>query len=155
LGNRSVIADPRRRETVRIINDKIKSRDFWMPFAPSVLKDRASEYLKLSSGVDYSQMTVGVHSTSRGKEKLCAALHPADDTARPQLVSEEQNPKYTSLIRAFEKETGVGAVLNTSLNIHGDPIARTAQDALHILKNTGIDGIVVGDFLILQHNVEG
>ncbi len=150
LGNRSILADPRRSETVRIINDKIKNRDFWMPFAPSILHEQADAYIHRYEGVDYSCMTVAAESTTAGKNGLRAALHPADDTARPHIVIRERNPEYYALIREFEKLTDVGGVLNTSLNIHGFPIVRTADDAIHVFQNTGIDGIVIGKTLFLK-----
>ncbi len=151
LGNRSIIADPRNNEIVRTINDKIKSRDFWMPFAPAVMYERRYKYFDYHDGADYSSMTMAAETTEEGKKQLSAALHAADDTARPQIVNKQQNPSYYDLISEFEKLTGVGGVLNTSLNIHGLPIVRNADDAIHVLENTDIDGIVIGDTLILKN----
>lgn len=150
LGNRSILVDPRERAATRRLNDKVKGRDFWMPFAPSVLAERGPDYLELYDGTDYSCMSVGAATTPAGRGALPAALHPADDTARPQLVKEEVAPGYHALIRAFERRTGVGALLNTSLNIHGYPIVRDAEDAVQVLEETDIDGMVIGGTLILK-----
>jgi carbamoyltransferase len=150
LGNRSVLADARDPRAVRVINDKIKSRDFWMPFAPSILHDRRSDYLVRSDVADYSHMTVGAETTPLARKHLPAALHPADDSARPQLVRPEANPAYHELLSRYQESTGVGGLLNTSLNIHGYPIVRTAEDALDVLAKTDIDGMILADTLVLK-----
>ena len=77
-------------------------------------------------------------------------MHPADQTARPQIVDPTINPEYYKLIIGFEKLTGVGALLNTSLNLHGYPIARTANDAAYVFISSDLDGLVLGDKLILR-----
>jgi carbamoyltransferase len=148
LGNRSIIADPRRRDTVRIINEMIKMRDFWMPFCPSMLAERAADYLVNPKDVDASYMTIGFESTARGREDLPAALHPYDQTARPQAVSREANPGYHAVIKAFEDLTGVGCVLNTSFNLHGEPIVATPADAISTFKRSGLSHIALGDYLV-------
>lgn len=151
LGNRSINADPRNFDTVRIINDKIKSRDFWMPFAPTIMQERMNRYLSVMPGVNYSQMTIGAESTDEGRRQLRAALHPADFSARPQSLAADENPHYHAMIAEFESRCGVGGILNTSLNIHGLPIVRTADDAVHVLTETDIDGILIEDFLVLKN----
>lgn len=150
LGNRSIIADPRKQETITIINKKIKNRDFWMPFTPSILKEDEEKYLDNPKGFQYPFMSVACESTDLAKQELKAALHPADFTIRPQLVTEEMNKEYYDLIKAFKKITGVGGVLNTSLNIHGYPIVRTAKDALEVLEKTDLDGMIFESYLIIK-----
>jgi len=151
LGNRSVLADPRNPDVIRTINDKIKSRDFWMPFAPTILDRAATRYLKTHAGANYTGMSLAAESTAEGRSAIRAALHPADLTARPQVLNEDSNPAYYDLIARFAHLTGVDALLNTSLNLHGLPIVRTVEDALHVLRNSAIDGLVVGEALILRH----
>ncbi len=152
LGNRSIIADPRSFNTIEKINKKIKSRDFWMPFAPSVNEEYASKYFFLRPGVDYTQMTICVDSKLEFRKKISAVLHPADHTARIHLVKKKNNFTYHDLISKFYKKTNIGLILNTSLNLHGKPIARDSSDCMEILENSDIDGIQIEDFLILKKN---
>ena len=152
LGNRSIIADPRNQQIIHTINRFVKMRDFWMPFAPSILEDRFEDYLITKKTIDARFMAVGFDSTDLGKQHLSAGLHPFDRSARPQIVSAEYNPDYYSLISAFEKKTGVGAVLNTSFNIHGEPIVCTPFDALDTFSRCGIQHLLLGDWMISKDN---
>jgi carbamoyltransferase len=148
LGNRSIIADPRNPQIIHTINKFVKMRDFWMPFAPSILEDRINDYLIMKENIDARFMAIGFDSTDLGKKHLSAGLHPFDRSARPQIVSSEDNPDYYALISAFEKKTGVGAVLNTSFNIHGEPIVCTPMDALDTFSRCGIQHLILGNFMI-------
>ena len=148
LGNRSIVASPRSLETVRKINAAIKMRDFWMPFAPSVLWERRSDYLVNPKDFDAPYMIVAFESTELARKELVAGLHPFDLTCRPQLVREQWNASYHRMIREFEKITGIGGVLNTSFNLHGDPIVMTAQDAISTLLSSGLDFITLEDYLV-------
>ena len=151
LGHRSIIADPSRRESVIKINEAIKMRDFWMPFTPSVLSERMSDYIVNKKRISDSFITVSFESTDLGKKDLAAAIHPYDLTARPQRVEKEISPVYYGIIKAFEKQTGIGAVLNTSLNIHGKPIVRKPVEiADEILSNADVrlDNIYVEGILL-------
>jgi len=148
LGNRSILADPRNLDVVKVINEKVKSRDFWMPFAPSILEEYAKDYLINSKGLSAPYMTIAFETTPRAWRELRAALHQADLTCRPQVVSREVNPQYHALISAFERFTGVGAVLNTSFNIHGEPIIQSASDALDVLVRSGLDALILADYFI-------
>ena len=150
LGNRSIVADPTSPETIKRINEKIKSRDFWMPFAPSVLENFSKKYFHVKKNIDYTQMTVCVDTKNYFKNKIPAVLHPADKTARVHIVKKALNPDYYNLIENFKKVSGYGIVLNTSLNLHGKPIARTVDDCLEILQNSEIDGILIENYLILK-----
>ena len=150
LGNRSILADPRSPEVFKKINYQIKNRDFWMPFTPSMLPTAAARYLVNPKRYKYPYMSVACETTCDGRRALAGALHPADQTARPQIVDPAINPYYFELLTEFEKLTGVGALLNTSLNLHGYPIARTADDAAHVFKNSRLDGLVLGDKLIVR-----
>lgn len=148
LGNRSILADPRSIHVVQTLNEKVKSRDFWMPFAPSILEERASDYLVNPKNLPAPYMTIAFDTTPLAGQELRAALHQADLTCRPQVVSRDANPKYHALIRAFEERTGVGGLLNTSFNIHGEPIAQTAHDAVDVFQRSGLDALILDRFFI-------
>jgi carbamoyltransferase len=150
LGNRSIMANPSDFEIVRIINEMIKNRDFWMPFTPSMLKERSDKYVVNPKKIPAKFMTMGFDSTDEGKRVLKAAIHPYDKTVRPQFVEKEFNPGYHEIISEFEKITGIGAILNTSLNLHGEPISCTPEDALHVFEDSGLDMLLLNDFLIIR-----
>ena len=151
LGNRSILADPRKIEIKKVINEKVKNRDFWMPFACSVNEEFSDEYFKLSSKVNsYSYMTLCAETTNIGVKNLKAAIHPYDYTCRPQIVFKEMNPKYYELISHFGEITGVYALLNTSLNHHGKPIVSNFKDALDVFHKSDLDGIILGDYFLYK-----
>ncbi|SKB95272.1 carbamoyltransferase [Lachnospiraceae bacterium] len=150
LGNRSILADPRNNEIIERINKKIKNRDFWMPFTPSILDEDKDKYLNNPKQLSFPYMTIGCETTEVGKNAIKAAIHPADKTARPQIVTEAINKEYYDIIREFKKLTGVGVLLNTSLNLHGYPIVRTAKQAFHVFENSDLDGLLINDNLILR-----
>ncbi len=148
LGNRSILADPRRPDVIHHINKLVKMRDFWMPFAPSILSDREKDYMVNNKNIDARFMAVGFDSTDIAKEHIPAGLHPFDRTARPQIVYKNENPSYYSLIKEFEKITGIGALMNTSFNIHGEPIVGTPDDAISTFKRCGLHHLYIGKHLI-------
>lgn len=151
LGNRSIIADPRNFDIIKKINNAIKSRDFWMPFAASILERRAGDYLiGFSQEVGAPYMTLAFETTPLAHKHLKAGLHPEDLTCRPQVIRPGQNPGYEALIGEFEKQTGVGGVLNTSFNLHGEPIVQTAADAYRVFCLSDIDGLLLDKALILK-----
>lgn len=148
LGNRSIIADPRRSDVIHHINKLVKMRDFWMPFAPSILAEREHDYMVNPKEIDARFMAVGFDSTPLAREHLPAGLHPFDRSARPQIVHQADNPGYHALIKAFENRTGVGALMNTSFNIHGEPIVGTPEHAIDTFGRCGIHHLLIGDWLI-------
>ncbi len=150
LGNRSILADPRRPDTVRKINAAIKFRDFWMPFTPTILAECESDYVVNPKRLRCPFMTMAFDSTERAREELIAALHPADFTIRPQILEERHNPEYYAIIKAFQRLTGVGGLLNTSFNLHGDPIVLGSKEAVSTLENSGLDGLILGDYLLTR-----
>ena len=154
LGNRAILADPTQPEVIRIINDMVKNRDFWMPFAPSMIEEAADDYIVNPKKVPAPYMILSFDTTDRVAD-LAAAIHPYDRTARPQVVSREWNPGYHHLISEFQKRTGRGAVLNTSFNLHGFPIANTPEDALDVLKNSGLQHLLLGHFLVHKNSSDG
>lgn len=151
LGNRSILANPSDPENLKRINDAIKNRDFWMPFTPSILAERAERYLVIPRGIIAPYMTIGYQSTLQARRDIAAALHPGDYSARPQFVLQDTNPEYWSLIAAFESLTGIGALLNTSLNLHGDPMNRSVADAARTLALSALEFLAIpGDRLLYK-----
>jgi len=150
LGNRSILCNPSEFDNIRRVNETIKFRDFWMPFAPTILDYRVKDYLVNPKNLKSPYMTIAFDTTPLGQKILKAAIHPADLTARPQILEKEANLEYYNLIQDFEKITGVGAVLNTSFNLHGEPIVRNAEDAWHTFIESGLDGLLLNDTLIFK-----
>ncbi len=150
LGNRAILCDPSTYDNIRVINEKIKFRDFWMPFTPSILDICEDVYLINPKGLFAPYMTLAFDTTELARKHLPAAIHPYDFTARPQIVTEQMNPEYYQLIKAFKEITGIGALLNTSLNLHGEPIVRTIADAIDTLKRSGLDGMILPGYAILK-----
>lgn len=130
LGNRSILASPIDTGIVQVINTAIKNRDFWMPFTPSILDEFADEYIVNPKNIDARYMTMAFNSTDAAKTNLRAAIHQVDSTLRAQIVYKDLNPNYHDIISEFSKITGVGALLNTSLNIHGKPIVHKPIDVI-------------------------
>ena len=150
LGNRSIIASPFSSDAIHHINQKIKVRDFWMPFAPSIIDEDFKKLLKTNSKNSFSYMTTSLDSTNYGKEKIPAALHPFDKTARPQLITKKLNLDYYNLIKEFKKLSGVGALLNTSFNVHGEPIVHSPYDAIKTFKKSGLEYLYLGNYLVTK-----
>lgn len=150
LGNRSILADPRNFDTVRVINESVKNRDFWMPFAPSILEDKHKLYIKNPRNISSYYMMMTFDTTDKGRVALKAAMHPYDFTARPQFVNKDYNSSYYKLIKEFEKLTGVGAVLNTSFNLHGYPIVLGPKEALNAFENSGLKYLAINSYLITK-----
>lgn len=147
LGCRSIIADARNHEVRRKLNMKVKMRDWFMPFAPSILDERKEDYLVDARRSPY--MTLAFDTTDKRKE-IEAAIHPYDLTARPHTVDKDWNPEYWKVLKSFEEITGVGGILNTSFNLHGYPMVCTPEQAIWTLENSGLDGLVLGNYLILR-----
>ena len=147
LGNRSIIADPRTRSNVEKINNSIKKRDFWMPFAPIILEEYQDLLIENPKKIDSPFMTIAFE-TKDGKNKFPAAVHQADGTARAQLLRKEQNPVLWNLIFKFYEKTGVPALLNTSFNLHGEPIVRTIQDAIRVFDKSELEVLWFDEHII-------
>lgn len=148
LGNRSIIADPRSIDTIHYINKSVKVRDFWMPFAPSVLEEDFEKYFISNKKNNFNFMTGSLDTTNFGKKLLGGGIHPFDKTARPQKVKKKINKEYYELIKEFKKISGVGALLNTSFNIHGEPIVFSPKDAFKSFMSSGLKYLYIGDYLI-------
>jgi carbamoyltransferase len=151
LGNRSILADPRSLNVVSRINRMIKHRDFWMPFAPSVLDEDFEDYFIVPTRSKSERyMILAYPAKPRAQRELPASLHQGDFTGRPQVVFKEDNPEYYSLIKRFKEKTGVGAVLNTSFNLHGYPIVYSPKQAIFTLLNSDLDALAIGEYLVMR-----
>jgi carbamoyltransferase len=151
LGNRSIIADPRISSNVEKINNSIKKRDFWMPFAPIILSEYQDLLIKNPKNLESPFMTIAFE-TIDGKNKIPAAVHQADGTARAQLLKKEQNPILWNLIFKFYEKTGIPALLNTSFNLHGEPIVRTVNDGLRVFKKSELEVLWLDNHIIEKNN---
>lgn len=150
LGNRSILADPAKERTKERINQAIKNRDFWMPFAPVVLDTFEKRYLKKRTPAVSPHMTLAFETTEEGYEAMPAACHPSDKSARAQILCKKDNPQLYELLMAFAEITGRGALLNTSFNLHGFPIVRTAREAVQVLEKSSLDGVLFEKKLLLR-----
>lgn len=148
LGNRSILANPADSNVVKIINEMIKQRDFWMPFAPSVNAERTRDYIRKPKDIPAPYMTFCFDSVPEKVSVFAAGVHPYDGTARPQEVTAEQNPRYHRLIQYFGELTREEIILNTSFNLHGFPVVYTPQQALKTLDQSGLEHLAIGNFLI-------
>lgn len=153
LGNRSILANPREWSNIERINAMIKKRDFWMPFAPSLLAEDQHRYLVNPKGIASPFMMLAYDTVPEASRDIRAAVHPRDRTARAQFVSRDTNPGYWSLIEAFKGMTGCSAVLNTSFNLHGYPLVNTPEEAVDVFLRSGLDHLAAGDFLVSKPTV--
>jgi len=144
LGNRSILADPRRADMKEIINRKIKFREPYRPFAPSVLEEDVEDYFHFGGSSPF--MTFVCRVRDDRKEELPAVTH-VDGTARIQTVSRRHNPRFWTLINEFKSLTGVPVVLNTSFNVRGEPIVCSPDDAVRCFLKTDIDVLVLGNLI--------
>jgi carbamoyltransferase len=145
LGNRSILADPRRAEMKDVINARVKHREGFRPFAPSVLEEKADDYFDRAYTSPYMILNFEVRPEKR--DVIPAVTH-VDGTARVQTVARAVNPLYYRLIEEFERLTGVPVLLNTSFNVRGEPIVHTPDDAIRCFLSTGMDRLVLGDHIV-------
>ncbi len=148
LGNRSILADPSNPGIIQYINELIKGRDFWMPFAATVLDSYADKYLVNPKKFTSSYMAVAMDTRKEVLHEIKAGTHPYDETIRPQILTKEQNPEYYDLIQTFSEITGIGALLNTSYNLHGLPMVNDIEDAMHVFENSGLKYLVLNHTLV-------
>lgn len=150
LGNRSILMSPLKSENKDLINKKIKYREPFRPFCPSMLYEKHKEYLINSRDEFFMVTSFDVREDK--KERIPAVVH-VDGTARPQMVKKEINPLYYSLIKTFGDMTGESVVLNTSFNIKGEPIVCSPREAIKCFYDTGIDVLVMNNFIIEKPNI--
>ena len=145
LGNRSILADPRNASMKDILNEKIKHRESFRPFAPSVLEEYASDFFDIDIPSPYMLMVTKVK-----KPEIIPAVTHVDGTSRLQTVSNDANPLYYDLINEFYKITGVPVIINTSMNVMGEPIVNTPEQAFQMIVKTDMDCLVMGNNLIFS-----
>jgi carbamoyltransferase len=148
LGNRSILARADSLNNVRRINAAIKMRDFWMPFAPAILWERRHDYAVNPRDTPAPYMILAFPSTPLAEKELLAALHPFDLSCRPALIEADFNPRFHRLLKEYEKITGCGGVLNTSFNLHGDPIVCTPTEAIETYLQSDLDVLTIEDYLV-------
>jgi carbamoyltransferase len=146
LGNRSIVADPRKPEMKEILNRRIKHREIFRPFAPSILAEATSHWFEQAHPSPFMTMAYSVRPEKR--DKIPAPTH-VDGTGRLQTVTKTANPRYWKLIKEVERQTGVPVVLNTSFN-DNEPIVCKPQEAIDCFLRTQMDALVLGDFLITK-----
>ncbi|MBL6988111.1 MAG: carbamoyltransferase [Methylobacter sp.] len=152
LGNRSIIADPRLASHKETINAMIKMRESYRPFAPSVLEEYVGDFFDVPEDeLNFPFMSFVLPVKQAHREQLAAITH-VDGSARLQTVSRLNNPEYWALIDAFRKKTGVALLLNTSFNNHAEPIVDSAGDAVVCYLTSGLDYLVVGDYLLTKRD---
>jgi len=147
LGNRSILADPRREEMKDLVNRSVKYREGFRPFAPSVLEEKVSQYFECDSK-DRVPFMERVYLINLKKRSVIPAVTHVNGTGRLQTVSKKTNPRYHKLISEFEKLTGVPVVLNTSFNLKGEPIVMTPTDAIRTFMSSGLDALIMGNYVL-------
>ena len=159
LGSRSIFADPKVPDVVEKINSTIKQRDFWMPFAPGILKEDLNQYVRVPDSLKSRDnpspyMMVVMDSLEPRRDDMAASLHRFDKTARVEVVDQRFSPQFHDVLTAFKAQTGRSCLLNTSFNVHGHPIVMTAEEALEILLSSTLDAVVFQDYIITaKHRV--
>jgi len=145
LGSRSILADARDPEMNAKVNNAVKFREWWRPFAPSMKKEAASDYLEGVTDSPFMILTAQVRPEKRG---VIPSVTHVDGSARPQTVEKQINPLYWRLLDEFEKRTGVPLIMNTSFNLRGEAIVHTPTDAVRTFFSSGMDALVIGSFLV-------
>ncbi len=148
LGNRSILADPRDLQVIHRINKAIKMRDFWMPFAPAILGEYRERYLDLREDFRCPFMTIAPDTKPEAWHDIPAGLHPFDKSSRAQVLDPQNHPGFYEIVKQFETISGVGGVLNTSFNLHGDPIVCSPDDAIDTFLRSELDILQLEDFII-------
>ncbi len=149
LGNRSILADPRRADMKDRVNQVVKKREAFRPFAPSVTAEAADAFFHLRGLDQYEHMTVAVRVRAERAAEIPAVVH-VNGTSRVQVVRREANPRYWDLLTRMGARTGVPMLLNTSFNVRGEPIVCSPEDALRCFLGTGLDALVLGDVLVTR-----
>jgi len=150
LGNRSILANPCNPHMKKILNQKVKRRESFRPYAPSVLEEKYKEYFDLENLSPFMLLACKVREE---KKKIIPAVTHVDNTARVQTVSRYTNPRYWKLIKEFERTTGIPVVLNTSFNLRGEPIVCTPYDAISCFNRSEMDYLVLGKFLVSKNEI--
>jgi carbamoyltransferase len=149
LGNRSILGDPRDEKMRDHINELIKQREEFRPFAPAVVSESASEYFEIEEGKEryYPHMLFVAQTRPKYRDQLGAVTH-VDGSARLQTVNKDENPRFWALLKQFEELTGLPVILNTSFNLKGQPIVKDPEVALETFVVSNLDALVIGDYLV-------
>jgi carbamoyltransferase len=145
LGARSILADPRDPEMNAKVNNAVKFREWWRPFAPSMLVEVADQYIESATDSPFMILTAQVKPEKRS---IIPSVTHVDGSARPQTVERDVNPLYWRLIREFGNRTGVPVIMNTSFNLRGEPIVCTPTDAVRTFFSSGMDALIIGSFAV-------
>lgn len=149
LGNRAIIANPSKPEVIKEINEMIKCRDFWMPFASSILAESMDDYVEWDSKKNRPYYMIMTYDTKPlAHNQMAGGIHPYDKTVRPQYVTREHNEDYWRLINRFKELTGIGGILNTSLNLHGLPLVHAPEDAFEVIDKSGLRHLAIGNYFV-------
>jgi carbamoyltransferase len=153
LGNRSILGDPRDARMRDHINELIKQREEFRPFAPAVVSESASEYFEIAEGKEryYPHMLFVAQTRPEHRDQLGAVTH-VDGSARLQTVDKQENPRFWALLKQFEELTGLPVLLNTSFNLKGQPIVKDPAVALETFVVSNLDALVIGDYLVTQRS---
>lgn len=147
LGNRALVANPSVDGVIKEINEMIKSRDFWMPFACSVLDEYYDRYV-VDYGKNKPYYMILTYDTKPEAAEIKAGVHPYDGTVRPQLVTAKHNTRYHDMIKKFSTISGIGGVLNTSLNLHGLPLVHSPEDAFYLMEHSSLNYLAIENYLV-------
>lgn len=153
LGSRSIIADARNPENWKRVNLKIKFRESFRPFAPTVLEERVSDYFDLDRPSPYMLLVAQVKKEHQEKNSIPAVTH-VDGSARIQTINREQNAEYYDLVKEFERQSGCGVIINTSFNVRGEPIVCTPHDAYLCFMRTNMDNLVLSNYILEKDEME-
>lgn len=149
LGNRTIMARAENLEITEELNASIKHRDFWMPFAPSILEEDQDKLLKNPKRLHARWMIQAFDTTEEGYRQLKAATHPYDKTARPQMVN-PGTEEYYNILAVFKEKTNLSGLLNTSFNLHGYPIVKDARVAIDTFLNSGLKRMAIGNYAVYK-----
>ncbi|MBU4264347.1 MAG: hypothetical protein KKC76_21065 [Proteobacteria bacterium] len=147
LGNRAILGNPLSDDVIKTINKLIKNRDFWMPFASSILDSDIDRYVKMNNKIHPYYMIMTYDTKEEAKE-IIGGIHPYDKTVRPNLVTQKHNEFYWKLLHEFKKITGIGGLLNTSLNLHGLPLVYSPEDAFEVIEESKLKYLAIENYLI-------
>jgi len=151
LGNRSILADPRRNLTKERLDRTIKHREEWRPYAPAILFEQMDAFYTRSYYSPF--MTINFSARSDKRHLIPAVVH-VDGTSRVQTVTKDSNPTFYGLVSSFAKLTGIPLILNTSFNMQGEPIVCSPEDAIRCFMNTELDALCIGNYLVLKENCQ-
>jgi carbamoyltransferase len=147
LGGRSIIADPRNPKAKDLLNLKIKRRESFRPFAPSILKEYTGEYFTRNDEVPFMEKVFPIR---KEKHSVIPAVTHVDYSARIQTVAEDSHPRFYRLLKAFKEKTGCSVLVNTSFNVRGEPIICTPEDAFRCFMGTELDVLVIGNCVLYK-----